>query len=366
MDPMTRARATLIDPANPGAYHLISRCVRRAFLCGDEAEHRREWIETGIRTQARAFAVDVLTFAVMSNHLHIVVRTDPARVHGWSGREVAERWGLVFPKIDPETGDVGPWDDAEVDRCANDPAWVEPRRERLASVSWFMRIFKQRIARRANREDGVTGHFWEGRFQSVPLLDDAAVVSCMAYVDLNPIRAQMATTPEQSDHTGVQHRIDARQVYRKACAILEEAERERAQTGTTTLDLALIARAEQARRDGPEHDLWIAPALTATGDQVGLDDYLELVDETGRMLKSGKRGQIPAHLKPILERLQIDVDSWLDVMLSHGKFLGSAVGALARLVTEAAKRGLRWIVDRTRIHTDRRKRAPPGSKPTTG
>ncbi|MFW5882367.1 MAG: TetR family transcriptional regulator [Planctomycetota bacterium] len=114
----------------------------------------------------------------------MVVRTDPARVCDWSAREVAERWGIVFPKVDPETGETGPWDETEVDRRASDPVWVETRRERLASVSWFMRIFKQRIARRANREDGVTGHFWEGRFQSAPLLDDAAVVSCMAYVDL--------------------------------------------------------------------------------------------------------------------------------------------------------------------------------------
>jgi len=363
---MTRARSEQIDPARPGAYHIISRCVRRAFLCGDDAEHRRAWLETGLRTHTKAYAVDVLTFAVMSTHLHVVVRTDPERAQAWSPREVVERWGIIFPKVDKETGESGPWEAAEVDRRASDTAWVEERRERLTSVSWFMRILKQRIARRANREDGVTGHFWEGRFHSVPLLDDAAVVSCMAYVDLNPIRAKMATTPEASNHTGVQHRIDARQVYRKASAILEQAEQERKQTGATTIDPELIARAEQARADGPEHDLWIAPALSATDNQVTLDDYLRLLDATGRILATGKRGQIPEHLKPILERLQIDVDSWLDVMLSHGKFLGTAVGALVNLVKEAGRRGLKWIADRTRIHKDRRKRAPPELEPATG
>lgn len=363
---MTQARCTIIDPARPGAYHLVSRCVRRAFLCGDTAEHRRQWLENGLRTHASAFAVDVLTFAIMSNHFHVVVRTAPQQAQTWSPREVVARWGIIFPKIDPETGESGPWEPAEVDRCAQDPTWVETRRARLASVSWFMRILKQRIARRANREDGVTGHFWEGRFTSVPLLDDAAVVSCMAYVDLNPIRASMATTPETSDHTGIQRRIDTRQVHHTAGAILAQAEQERAATGATTIDPTLIARAEQARADGPEHKLWIAPARTATNNQVTLDDYLELVDHTGRLLKAGKRGQIPQHLKPILERLQIDVDSWLDVMLSHGKFLGTAVGALVNLITEAGRRGIRWITDKTRIHHDRRNRAPPTPEPATG
>jgi hypothetical protein len=130
----------------------------------------------------------------MSNHLHIVVRTRPELTAGWTAREVAERWGVLFPCIDEATGEPGPWPDDAVLAYANDGEWVETRRARLASCSWFMRLIKQRIARKANKEDKVTGHFWEGRFQSVVLLDDAAVIACMAYVDLNPIRAQMITS----------------------------------------------------------------------------------------------------------------------------------------------------------------------------
>jgi hypothetical protein len=188
----------------------------------------------------------------------------------------------------------------------------------------------------------------------------------MAYVDLNPIRAAMAATPETSNHTGVQQRIDARQIHRKASAVLTKANNERAATGATSIAPALLARAKQAHANGPEHAIWIAPALRATANQVTLNDYLELVDQTGRIIKTGKRGQIPAHLKPILERLQIDVDSWVDVMFSHGKFLGTAVGALINLVTEATRRGIQWIADKTRIHQDRRKRAPPNLAPATG
>ena len=118
---MTIARSAIIDPTRPGAYHIISRCVRRAFLCGDEAEHRRAWLEHSLSIFSRAFAVDVLVqflasshprctagtaslargspstpvegyrrampvlaFAIMSNHFHVVVRTDPERVQPWS------------------------------------------------------------------------------------------------------------------------------------------------------------------------------------------------------------------------------------------------------------------------------------------
>jgi REP element-mobilizing transposase RayT len=341
---VTIARVKLINDQCSGTYHLISRCVRRAFLCGDACEHRRAWLEAHLRTQASAFAIEVLTFAVMSNHLHIVVRTRPEWAAGWSAREVVERWGVLFPAIDEATGESGPWPDDAVAASASDSEWVETRRDRLASCSWFMRLLKQRVARKANKEDKVTGHFWEGRFQSVALLDDAAVIACMAYVDLNPVRARMATTPEASNYTGAQRRIQKRQEQRAAETLRNAAEAEQR-------DRELVqARAELCA----EHGLWIAPCLRATNEHLDTDAYLDLVDQTGRLIEEGKRGTIPAHLLPILQRLDLDVGAWSDVMLGAGHFRGAAVGNLANLIAEAARRGLQWIVDRTRIHVERR------------
>ncbi len=146
---MITGRSQLIDERRAGCSRLISRCVRRALLCGDAAEHRRAWLERGTHTQSDAFAVDVLTYCVMSNHLHIVIRTDPEQAQQWSAREVVERWSMVFPDREPATGEPIAWDPADIDRHAREDVWVAVRRARLASVSWFMRILKQRIARRA-------------------------------------------------------------------------------------------------------------------------------------------------------------------------------------------------------------------------
>lgn len=330
---MPLPRCRLVDDERPGAFHVISRCVRRAYLCGDRAEHRRAWVRDLIHQAAGAFAVDVLAYAVMSNHLHIVLLTDPARVAGWTPIEVATRWASAHPRTGPD-GCPQVWSHAEIAERAADPAWIETIRMRLRSLSWFMKCVKERLARRANRDDGCTGHFWEGRFQSVPLLDQAAVIAAMAYVDLNPIRAAMAETPEASDYTSVQDRCAARQEHRAA----------------------LRVPALSAAAPTPESGLWIASIVRATIDQpdgcaftaaITLDDYLTLVDETGRIVRGDKRGAIPANLAPILDRLRIDLDAWVSLMRSGGHFGLGSFGALASRAREALRRGAKWIIDTT-------------------
>ncbi len=341
---MPVARKHLVDDSAPGCFHCISRCVRRAFLCGDEAEHRRDWVRDAIRTAAAAFAVDILAYAVMSNHLHLVVRTDPQRVTEWTADTVTRRWAIAHPRTGTDGNPVA-WSEPDLAARAADPAWVAKTRTRLGSLSWFMKSIKERLARRANRADRCTGHFWEGRFQSVPLLDHAAVLACMAYVDLNPIRAAIADRPETSDYTSIQDRIRARQAQYRAAALL-------AHPDAADLVPSLRHAAESARDAGREAGVWVAPIERVTAGHapasIALDDYLTLVDETGRIIRSGKRGAIPAHLAPILERLDLDLDAWLDLMRSAGSFLGGAFGRAAARAREAIRRGARWIVDVTR------------------
>jgi hypothetical protein len=177
--------------------------VRRAFLCGEDRlsgrnfEHRRQWIEDRLLILASTYAIDIAAYAVMSNHYHVVLYVDRERGLAWSDTEVIEHWHTLFKgsELSRRCDRGEPLDRAEQQALADQvAAW----RQRLISISWFMRCVNEPIAREANREDNVTGRFWEGRYSSQALLDEKALAACMIYVDLNPIRAQMAITPESS------------------------------------------------------------------------------------------------------------------------------------------------------------------------
>ena len=295
-----------------------------------------------VQRASQCFAVEVLSFAVMDNHMHIVAKGQPARAMQWDDRTVAERWAALWPKRNPETRELEPWSEERIAMLAADSLHCITLRKRLMSISWFMRLINEPVAKRANREDTCTGHFWEGRFRSVKLLDAAALVSCMAYVDLNPIRAKMADRPEDSDYTSIRARIQARQAHKKTLGLADIY-------GKTA---ALTPAMQTIITSGPEHGLWIAPmdrCHTNSPDGVtkphtlSLDDYIELVETTGRIIRNDKRGAIPDHLLPILQRLDIDAENWIKLMSSHNRFLGAAIGHAIARTNEAIKRGVKWI-----------------------
>ena len=209
---MTYPRHQIVDPASGGFFHCVSRCVRRAFLCGEDAysgrsyEHRKTWVEERLLALADCFAVGLYAYAVMSNHVHVVLYVDPQAASDWSGEEVAERWVRLFPVCVDESSDERLCQE-NAQRLQCDPERMMELRRRLGDLSWFMRCLNEPIARQANREDGCTGRFWEGRFKCQALLDEQAVLACMAYVDLNPIRAGMANDLATSEHTSIRHRL---------------------------------------------------------------------------------------------------------------------------------------------------------------
>lgn len=210
---MTYPRAHLIDLDHGGYYHLVSRCVRRAYLCGFDSisarnfDHRRQWIEDRILELGDIFAVAVYGYAVMSNHYHLVVKVDPRQIDDWSNEEVVEKWLQLCPGSSTGTIDEKL---KQINR-ANlllDSDRISIIRTRLGSLSWFMRFINEPLARCANREDHCTGRFWEGRFKSQVILDDEALLACLAYVDLNPVRAGLAIHPEDAPHTSVKRRAE--------------------------------------------------------------------------------------------------------------------------------------------------------------
>ena len=167
-----------------------------------------KWIRDRLEFLASVFGVDCLTYALMSNHIHLVLRSRPDVVAAWSDEQVARRWLRLFPQRREQDGSPAEPLDAEIQSIVNQPEVLQERRRRLSDISWWMRCTTEHIARRANREDGCTGHFWEGRYKCQLLLDEASLLACAAYVDLNPVRAALAPTPESSSFTGVKDRID--------------------------------------------------------------------------------------------------------------------------------------------------------------
>jgi hypothetical protein len=198
---------------------------------------------------------------------------------------------------------------------------VEIWRERLMSVSWFMRCLNEHIARQANAEDECTGRFWEGRFKSQAILDEAALAACLAYVDLNPIRAGIAETPETSDHTSVQRRIQA----------LEQA-----------------SQATEHPYTEPPQPAELLPFVGNPREQMPkglpfvLTDYLELVDWTGRIVRQDKRGAIPADTPPILKRLHIQPEAWLELTTGFESHFCTLVGRADVVQQACAARGQKW------------------------
>ena len=344
---MAVARSLLVDNSRSGFYHCISRCVRRAHLCGDGYDHRRDWIRSRLRQLTRIFAIDLCAFSVLSNHLHSLLHTNPEAAKQWSATQIARRWLELFPGPAGRRPRYSQAFLTAVRDLARDRERIEVLRERLSSLSWFMRCLCEPIARRANREDDCTGRFWEGRFKCHPLLDLAAVLACMVYIDLNLIRAGLAKTPEQSDHTSVRDRIVVRRLFQRG-----RGKNERKARGLLP-DLLPERPPGQGMRHA-EDGIWLMPIEARdprTRKRAGrpglfgfsLEQYLELVDATGRLILKGK-GAVPAHMKPILERLDLDAEKWVEAMRTTRSLFGSAIGSAQSLMREAIRRGCVWII----------------------
>jgi REP element-mobilizing transposase RayT len=244
---------------------------------------------------SNSFAViDVCAYAVMSNHCHLALKVCPEQLEDLSDDEIMDRWCALF-KGPLLIQNYRSGEDLKLFERAGVSDIVNVWRTRLSSISWFMRCLNQPIAHQANREDKCRGKFWESRFNSQALKSEEALLSCMVYVDLNPVRAGMADTPETSSHTSIRERLQT------------EFDGQQAIDEQTSCGDLLDFRTP------------IKPLLpfenrlvneSQTGILFNFEEYLALLDWTGRIIRSDKRGYIDNALPPILDRLQITVDQW--------------------------------------------------------
>lgn len=304
---MATARSVFVSDSTSGAYHCVSRCVRRAWLCGVDPysgmdySYRKLYVEQRLQVVAACFAVGIYGYAVMSNHLHVVVHVDVDAAQQWSEEEVARRWCQLFHRREQD-------DELRIERLLKQTQRIAILRQRLCSLSWLMRCINEPIARIANSEDICTGRFWEGRFKCQVLADERAVLAAMAYVDLNPVRAGMTVRLDQSHHTSIQQRI-------------------------------LSCRADESKaRQKLKPLLGIAPALSLKQGQ-----YIELVQWTGQQVRPDKKGAIPKCAPSALGKTGCSAKHWPTQVKAVGSGYWRMIGSAEQLIEKAEAIGQRWI-----------------------
>lgn len=315
-------RGKSINPSRVQVLHVYNRCARQGHLfgrdpvTGKDRSHRKVWIRDRLQHLAGIFSIEILTYAVLSTHVHQVVRSRPDLAQQLDPETVARRWLSITPKHHRKTGERLEPTAIAIKRIADDAKRVEKLRVRLSDISWMMRYFAQHISVRANREDGCHGHFWDQRFKAELLLDVASILRCMLYVDLNLVRAGIAESIQESDFTGAKDRLDD---LRVALATLEDG----------SFQLNLESGGDAFRWERLDHPCsgWLSPIEL---DRHSLDNDRALVagEESAEvaaavLATSGQTG---------LSGLAVSKS----VGLAHAEFAASSGGSLVSGGTEVA------------------------------
>ena len=375
--------------------HVMNRTVRRCFLLGDDPfsgknfDHRKLWLDEQLIHQARHFGIDLLCQSILSNHFHLVLRSRADVVAEWDDSEVARRWLMLCPERRNSLGKPEEPSEFELNHIRKDKARLKIIRSRLSDISWWLRLLSQNIAQRANKEDGEVGKFWQARYRAIRLLDETAILACAAYVDLNPIRAALAETIEDSDFTSAQKRCCDMQAQHSVsgarCSVdaditshgvvvqasnggvgpLGDESREESRVGDTG-DTGDRVDATLPVERGGRH---LAPVeLQGGSSQTGpcvhesgarcsdkgflamsTADYLSLLDWTARQTRSDKRGSTPQQFAPVFDRLGISAETWCRLVKDFGKLFSVVAGQPQRIDEHRSKSNSRRY--RTRHET---------------
>ena len=287
---------------------------------GGEHAHRRSEAAALLADLLGYFQIDLLSYAIMSNHVHFVMRSRPDVVASLSDSEVARKGLGAFPvRVGPSSLDVMPVTRDMIVDYAGREDYIAEQRLRLSSISWLMKLFKQRFSRKANKEDGCSGHFWKSRFLTVPLLDNAAIYSCMAYVDRNPIRAGMVRKAHQSLYCSASHRLTR-------------------------------AKGNQGGLDWSDGDKRLGKRLVPLSRCAGGYDGAETMrahmpqSDYALLVQGG-----PSKLSRITECMCLDADLWVVKRDEPGLFQGVAVGGLESRRRFAAEQGKGIVADKTGV-----------------
>jgi len=321
---MRRLRRNTICLDECSCYHVITRCTRQLHLLADEeggrdeGAQRKDFLLQQLKRLATFTAVGVAGFSVMDNHLHLLLKVDTESARGWSDREVVRRWLGLHPPRDGYRQRVAV-EDAHIDAVLDDPdpERVASLREKLMSISQFMKELKQEVTQTINRMDDTVGSLWAGRFKSHRVTDEAQLLTTLAYIDLNPFAAGLCESPESARHTSLAARLHGSD---ETCFEVDAS-------NVNADDTSAIRPSTPAERRG----WWMTlggghPGATRPhravlpGTTLTLNRYLRLIDRVARLLRRGKR-RLSHDTAPILKRIAVSpagLASTLGNWFDHG------------------------------------------------
>lgn len=356
--------------------HVVQRCVRRVRLAGKDHEsgkdysHRKEWIQVKLEALASAFGIDVLGFSILSNHIHAILRNRPDVVASWSDKEVATRWLKIYPGKRLYENPLGQPTEEQVEALCKQPEKIAKIREGLADISRFMGVLAEHVARRANREDDVTGRFWEGRFKAQRILDEAGLLACAIYVDLNPIRAAIAKQIDDPQNASCHERLHGE----RGEMVPSHAFPEGCTTAKESGEQIRKSRKSQKRR---RHQLirrgaWLAPiqlrknqldnsgpcpcptGLRASNKgwlHLSLDDYLSLLRWISGERPVDNDTQPPRNATALIKKLGLHPERWKTLIRNFSAYFRSSsfIGAPESMAAAARKNGRSWARGQTLV-----------------
>ena len=334
---MATARRLQVDYDSSVYYHCTSRCVRRAFLCGFDAltnknyDHRKSWMIERLTVLSEAFAFGIVSYSIMDNHYHLLLKAMPKVSKSWSKHEVVRRWSIIhkIPNLVQQWYDGDLLDDENQEKVNN---YIEKWRGRLSNLSNIMAELNEYIARKANKEDDCKGRFWEGRFDSQALLDDAALLACMAYIELNPIRSNKAKSLQESDFTSIKQRLEAQ----------ETTEPELLEEHVPLLNFPSMVIKQEEPNDTKNCEFEIDIPMD-------LNSYAELVHWSGQIVRANKSGFIPKDIDLVLSDFKINSKQWLKQMKKFGSY-SWAVGAKKKMQQWAERIGINHIGKQNQVN----------------
>ena len=341
---MRRKRTQIANPDLINSLHVTQRCARQNFLLDDNCgpcgkfERRRNAILDRITHLAGTFAVEILGVALMNNHLHLILRNRPDIVSQWSDLEVARRWLCICPGFSQAHADffkrkpdLPTLEDAA--NLAKDGEKIKLLRRRLADIGSFMWSLNDYTAKLFNLTDCMTGCFWEGRYKAQSLLDNLALLLCVLYVDLNPIRAGMAITPEESEFTSAYLQIQSTKAMNECPSISPSL---LPNAFLSPIQISADPSAQLCSRTGRRASDYGFLDMTAA-------EYLIILDLMGRLMRSDKTAKIPNDLPPIFERLNITFENAQELVRGYRQLFTSFVGTKASIHAKAQEFGLKRV-----------------------